>query len=247
MHNYQTIKIDGTFNIKILPEARGFELSDVEKAEVESIWDRELREKSQYLVNGRILNVVSSESLPWIGEFVEYKFYIAQLRNPHFKERLQIRPMGISGMTTTGGKILIGQRSSEVTLYQNHYETVPSGGVEPTAMKGDFLDLKNQFELELFEETGISSTEIKQVDCFAVVYDPSHDHYQICAEIQVNYSILGNVLKPSWEYTSLKWLSKAELKPFLLEHSQQIVPLTEYMLSARGYIKSYFITETFHS
>ena len=140
-------------------------------------------------------------------------------------------------MTWAGDKVLIGQRSSEVTTYHNFYETVPSGGIAPGALVGDSIDLQSQFVLELFEETGISSTEIKHVECFAVVYDPVNNHYQICAEIQVNYSIIKNPLESTWEYTSLQWIPKSELKAFFSKHREQIVPLSHHMLTYRGYLK----------
>ncbi len=237
MINYQTIKIDDSFCIRVLPESRGFELSDVEKEGIESIWNQELRERSGHLVNGKLLNLVQCDRTPWVGEFIEYKFYLAQLRNPYYKEALNICPLGISGITSAGDKILIGQRSPEVMLYQELYECVPSGGIEPSALKEGCINLKNQFEIELFEETGISTTEIKRVECFAIVYDPEHHHYQLCGEIFVNYSILREPLTPTWEYLSLKWLSKNELKSFVFNHGQEMVPMTEHLLTLRKYIK----------
>lgn len=232
MNDYQTFKIDPSFCVKVT-EPRGFELSDVEKDEIESIWIHELREKGHYLVNGQILNIIQSEGQQWQGEFVDYKFYLAQLRNPYFREVLQIRPMGISGMTWSGDKVLIGQRSEIVATYPHYYETVPSGGVDPGARVGDQIDFTSQFVLELFEETGISSTEIKRVECFAVVYDKVNALYQMCGDIQVNYSIIKNPLEPSWEYKSLQWKPKSDLKAFLAKHQEEIVPLSRYMLAAK--------------
>ena len=79
MNDYQTIKIEPSFCVKVLPESRGFELSDVEKEEIASIWNDQLRDRGHHLVNGQLLNVVSAEGQQWVGEFVDYKFYLAQL------------------------------------------------------------------------------------------------------------------------------------------------------------------------
>lgn len=239
MVNYQTIKISPKFSISVLP-SRGFVLSDHQKTEIESIWRHEQLERSTRLFNGQMFNLIQLENDKLIGEFVDYKYYLAQLRNPSFIELLHIRPVCISGITLAGDKILIGQRSSNVTQYQDYYETVPSGGIDAEINAGslvnEMIDLPRQFQKELWEETGISVTEIKKIEIFSLIYDPNEEMYDLCAEIHVNYSILKESIQPTEEYPKFQWLSKQELKKFINAHPMDIVPLSLHLLKARHFI-----------
>ncbi|MCE5318714.1 MAG: hypothetical protein LLG04_15305 [Parachlamydia sp.] len=49
----------------------------------------------------------------------------------------------------------------------------PPGGIDPHALQGGQIDLKEQFQRELWEETGISVTEVKGIQPFLLVHDPS--------------------------------------------------------------------------
>lgn len=230
MNNYQTFAITPNFIIEVLPVSRGFTLSDHEKNIVENIWNFEHRQFS-HLYNGQILNVVKWDNDKLLGEFIKYKYYIAQLRDPNLQQILDIQTVSISGMTLTGEKILIGQRSDQVTAYKNYYELVPSGGIDPNASHGNQIDLKRQFEIELWEETGISVTEIKGIKPIALVYDTKNKSYEICAEINVNYTILKENLNPSEEYQKLQWFTKRELADFIQKKEKEFVPFSLFLLN----------------
>lgn len=230
--DYQTLKISHPLNLFVIP-SRGFTLSDHQKLEVENVWRHEQAARANKLFNGQIFNLVEITEKQITGEFVPYKFYLAQRRNPALKELLFIRPMCISGITLAGNKILVGQRSKGVTQYPNFYETVPSGGIDDSSVVNDKVDLLRQFENELWEETGISVTEIKKIEIFALVHEPTVDEYEVCGEIQVNYTILRETLAPTEEYVNFQWLTKQELKKHLAAHADEYVPLTAQLLKIR--------------
>lgn len=236
MNNYQTINLPRDFYIQVLPYARGFTLSDHEKMLVENIWRHEERACSAKLHNGQILNVVSVESDHLIGEFIEYKYYLAQLRDPNFEEVLKIRTLAVSGITTTVDKVLIGQRAQDVSAYGNWYELVPSGGIDPRSHVDDRIHVARQFEMELWEESGISVAEIKGIRPLALIFDSKNKIYELCAELSVNYSILKEPLRPSEEYQKLEWVSKREIKEFVAKHEGQLVPFSFYLLQLAGLI-----------
>jgi len=233
MNNYQTIEMRPDFYIEVLPHARGFTLSDHEKRLVDNLWNDEEAERTSHLHNGQILNVVSVEPNKLVGEFIEYKYYIAQLRDPNFEEVLKIKTLAISGITTIADKILVGQRSSHVTAYKNYYELVPSGGIDPGSQVGNRINIARQFEIELWEETGISVTEIKSIRPKALIYDKENKTYEICAEINVNYTILKEPLAASEEYPKLQWISKRDIQDFVSKHESEFVPFSLYLLQLR--------------
>jgi|LakMenEpi03Aug12_release.lakeMendotaPanAssembly.Ray.scaffolds.fasta_scaffold28986_11 hypothetical protein len=229
MNDYQTFAYSPNLTIEVLPHARGFSLSDHEKLLIENIWRHEENLASS-LHNGQIFNVISLEGDKIIGEFVEYKYYLAQQRDTNFEPALQIKTLSISGITTTVDKILVGQRSATVTTYQNYYELVPSGGIDPRAQQGNQINIKRQFELELWEESGISVTEIKSIKPVAIFYDLKNKIYEACAELNINYTILKESLHPSDEYQKLEWISKREIQGFVQKHSHEFVPFSIYLL-----------------
>ncbi|MCE5318710.1 MAG: NUDIX domain-containing protein [Parachlamydia sp.] len=230
--DYQTFKLTPQFRIEVAESPRGFTLSDYEKARVEMLWLEEVAAHPSTTFNGQILNFLSLEGERLLGEFVDYKFYLAQLRDPQLQPSLQITPVTISGLTFSGNKVLFGRRSQEVTQYRGLYEAVPSGGIDPHALQGGQIDLKEQFQRELWEETGISVTEVKGIQPFLLVYDPSTHMYEICAVIEVNYPVVSEERKPTAEYQEFIWVSKSEMKSFTAKHSAEFVPFSLYLLKA---------------
>jgi len=230
MNNYQTIEINSNFVIKVRPYARGFELSDHEKILIENIWRYEESHHPK-LFNGQFLNVISVDAQKMEGEFVDYKYYIAQLRDPSFRQVLDIKPLSVSGITSSGNKILVGQRSKHVTECPEFYELVPSGGFDPTSVRDGHIDILKQFQTELWEESGISASEVKDFNLLKLVYDPDNRNYEICAKLHINYTILREELQPSEEYAKLMWISKEEMGNFINKNKSQFVPFSLYLLS----------------
>ncbi len=165
-----------------------------------------------------------------IAEFVDYKYFLAQLRDPNFEPVLELRTVAVSGITTVIDKVLMGKRTETVLNYPSCYELVPSGGIDPGSMVDNKIDLSKQFEVELFEETGISATEVKEIRPLALIYDESKKMYDICAEIIVNYSVLKEFLDPSDEYEDLAWVAKQEVPRVMKRHKNQFVPLSLFLL-----------------
>lgn len=229
--NYQTIKISPKISLKSIPP-RGFLLSDYQKTEIDTIWRQEQGVRSTKLFNGRMFNLIELKDEEIVGEFIEYKYYLAQLRNPSYVEVLRILPVCISGITMAGDKVLIGQRSDKVMQYPEYYETVPSGGIDDSTQTHESINLTRQFEKELWEETKISVTEIKKIELFSLIFDPDNNLYELCAQIQVNYSCLKEPIESNEEYTKFQWLNKHELKS-LIQISNNFVPLSLSLLKSK--------------
>ena len=233
MPDYQTIRLTPDFTIKAIPFARGFSLSDFEKKLVDRIWIEAQNETAARFYNGQILNFISLEENVLLGEFIDYKFYLAQLRDESLVHSLNIQPIAISGITTTANKVLVGQRSDHVTLYKNFYELVPSGTIDPECLDGDRVDFKKQFEKEVWEESAISVTDMRETNPFALIYDSNRKAYEICAEISVNYLVAKDNLSPSEEYQQLEWVPKTEIHKFAKKHRDIFVPFSLYLLELR--------------
>ena len=227
--DYQTFPISADFTIHALPIARGFTLSDYDKERVELLWSQQTR-AHPYTFNGEIFNVISMDKEKITGEFIEYKFYLAQRLDANLKELLNIRSLAVSGIAQTVDRVLIGKRSSQVATCPGKYEFVPSGGVDPHSLQSDGkINVYRQFELELFEEAAISVTEIKEIRLRNLVWDESLSTFELCADLFINYRILKEELKPNSEYESLNWLPKRDLKDFIEKNEEEFVPLTLFL------------------
>src|SRR5262249_31068369 len=130
-------------------------LSDVEQAAINTLWNEAQKQFGGRLFNGQLYSFVSLKNGVLTGNFVDYKFYIAQLRNPKFKTLFNISPVAISCICCCQNKILIGKRSAFVTEYPNCYELSPSGGIDPSAAINGKIDLIKQTLVELEEEAAI--------------------------------------------------------------------------------------------
>lgn len=238
MSPFQIHKLNPNFYIEVTPYARGFTLSDHEKILIENIWNHEISNQNERLFNGQILNVVSFTEEKMVAEFVDYKFYLAQLRDPNFEPVLGIRTVCVSGITTIVDKVLMGRRSPTVSNFPKFYELVPSGGIDPGSLVTNKIDITKQFEVELWEETGISVTEVKDIRPLGLVYDEDQKTYDFCAEIVVNYSALKEFLDPSDEYEDLAWIPKHDIEKIIRRHKKEIVPLSLLLLQMMGFVET---------
>jgi len=231
MDNFESIPWPKNGRIEVLSEARGFELSDNYKRMVDQIW---YENRSGHLFNGQILNYISFENGVLLGEFVEYRFYYVQMKEQALRDFLQIRPVAISGVTTTANKVLVGKRSEKVTEYKHFYEVVPSGGIDSEGVVDNKIDLYKQFEKELWEESGLSSTDIREIVPFAFVYDKARNSFEICAEVHVNFLAASEDLRETDEYEKLGWVPKSDLAAFKKKHAHECVPLTLFLLQQKN-------------
>lgn len=126
-------------------------------AEVESLWQEAKAERGDGLFNGGILSLDGIEDGCLKCSATEYKFFLAQRRKPSLFSLLKIRCLAVSGLLQCHDGLVLGQRSLATTQDAGCWEFVPSGGIEPSAVKNgtDNIDFISQLRAELFEETGI--------------------------------------------------------------------------------------------
>lgn len=227
MAKYENYPIDDSYKIEILPHEFNLNLSSKEQELVETTWKLE-KTKRPNIFNGPILNVLEFDRKRVIGFYVEYKYLIAQFRNPELKKNLNIHPVCISGVTFSGNKILFGKRSWNVTQSVNAFELVPSGGVDTHGLKEGEVEILKQFQQELEEEAGLK--EIQSCRCFELVYSPDDSLFDICAEIQLKRSASKQLPKQNSEYSEFVWVDKSELSQFCNNPARTFVPLSLWML-----------------
>lgn len=241
MEIYRTIRISPFFSIFVDLASREYDLSDQVKSMIEDIWAREYEIRKGQLYNGKLLSFVALENERVLGRFVDYKYYLVQTKEPSLKAVLRIEPISISGICTAKNKVLVGQRSDSVTQYPGLFELVPSGGIEPSSLIVDRVDLTKQFYNELLDEAGIGKKLVKKITPFAFVHDLRKESYEICANIHLAHEALNASEPPPAEYSKLLWMTKDQLQQFISENEDKFVPFSRYLIELQEEYKHHEI------
>jgi len=207
---------------------------------ISDLWEEE-KESNGSLFNGQIFSLYQREGAKLSGWFVEYRWWIAQRRDPTLFEKLQISPLAVSGLLRLGEGIVFGSRSLDMIQDPGFWELPPSGGIGYECRRpNNTIAPEHQIAIELEEELHISSDFIQSLVPFALVEDKTNNVYDIGFEIFLD--ITPEVLKFQFEqsnnseYTDLRLISIKELAPFIKEEKNKISPVTVELLKLRELI-----------
>lgn len=139
-----------------------------------------------------------------------------------------ICPIAVSGITKYQSTLLVGKRD-RVKTFSGCWELAPSGGIDPSSLRGGLIDFRWQLLKELEEETGIGSKDVDKVNPLVLVYDTEAPLIDICLEIIVT----TDKLRTNREYSDLFWVPSDEIDQI----KGDWVPLSKSLLT-RFYSKS---------
>jgi len=221
-------EIPSDFTVNVTEEPPQFQLNETEKQLVEEIWRGEHRETK---VEGLFLHLINIHERSVTGSFVPYKYYLAQEKVPTIRDKLQLCPVALSGVTLAGDSLLLGQRSHTVTQFPLYWEFAPSGGIDDRFVEKNRVDYRRQIMQELEEETGIDRQYINEVAPKWLYLDRDAPIVDICLEIHINKEGKNPFKKPTAEYLALEWVDRAKLTEFFHLHQDQFVPTTIDLIS----------------
>lgn len=230
--NYQTYQISSDFCVKVRDSRDKIKLSDYDETLVDQIWSEAKTRSQNTLFNGKLLRFISFQKTEneAIGAFIEYKYYIAQLKNERLKSVLKIHPIGISCICVCQNMYLFGKRSLTVTDYPGYYELVPSGGIDPKSVQKNVVDVQEQAKRELAEETGIAEQDVKSCVPFLFVVDHQTGIYEVCLKIELKRREREGGVWQSDEYDLIEWKSLEEARSFMEKERRNVVPLTHLLM-----------------
>lgn len=205
-------------------------LTEQQLHRIENIWEKETIRTQGKLFNGRILCVDHFDGESLVGHFVEYKIFLAQARDAAIYQELKLHPLCVSSYTYADQSILWGKRSAHVTEFQNFYELVPAGGIDPSSAIEEEIDVIKQFKIELKEETGIDEKMILNITPSYLIFDSKFHIYEICAKIQLAPSAIHLKAPRDEEYTELLWIEETNLHNFVKQNYLIINPLSLQLL-----------------
>lgn len=233
--DYEAFAISSKFAIHIEPSFSYDDLSDTKRRLIDTIWEKEQKRRNGKLHEGKILSAISFDEASLTGQFVPYKYYLAQLCDPSLKPDLKIVPVSISGVTLIGDEVIVARRAAWVAQYPGRYELAPSGGVRPQEDL-EALDIKQQLLEELTEEVGIAPSQVKGVKYFTLVHDHKEDGIELCAEIRLKTTSL--IISSTKEYPQIMALPCAEVEGFVRQRTEEFVPLSLILLKLKKLISS---------
>lgn len=133
-----------------------------------------------------------------------------------FEHFVKERPLvlAVSGVVVAEGAFLLGKRSKSVTDYRGFWELVPSGSVSEST------DLQEEFQRELFEESGLQAIGIP----FALALDPIHQVVDLFFRVTLDEK---KALTSNEEYTEFRWVHADELEAI------ELIPASRSILKNR--------------
>lgn len=232
--DHEAHDISSKFSIYLKPSVSYLELTDAKRRLINTIWDKEQQRREKKLHEGLILSAISYDTHGLYGQFVPYRYYLAQICDPSLKTDLKIVPVSINGMTYVGENLIVAKRACWVTQHPKKYELAPSGGVHPPPPNLHRVDIKGQLLEELIEEIGIVHNEVKSIKYFSLIRDRKEDLIEICAEIRLKSPTV--TLASSSEYPQIMTIPCQELEAFIKNHHEEFVPLSLTLLKVKKII-----------
>ena len=185
-------------------------LNDQDEIKVTRIWENALEYKS--LHDGQVLYYLSHSSSK---ENVNVKAFWAPYR--YFYSRLQDRslgtkfvPLAVSGICKSGDELILIAKRTNVTEYESQIELVPSGGINPSAQEGHFVNFKGQLIKELTEETSLESNSINSINVLGIIEDLTNNVVDLCCFLDITNNVKLKS-KNSSEYKNLSWVKASNL------------------------------------
>ncbi len=207
--NYQTLFKGEKLAVEIVPLPDNLRLSDDEKNQVETVWKNAIQENPT-LFNGNILHFLEIKNNTLVGCFIEYKNFLASFRGV----KLKYRCVCLSGITTFENKLLIAERSPQVSQYPHYWELIPAGGFDDSSDNWE-----DHIYKELEEEAHIPRENVAFLKCHSIIFDHLDNIIEIVAKVELSKPDFS----PSDETTNVKFYdSKDEFLPF--------VPFSHYLI-----------------
>ncbi len=199
---------------------------------VDRVWAAARRE-TPALFNGRVFSadVVTADRI--IGHWTEYRFVLAQIREPALRNRLRIRSLAVSGLLHTPDGIVLGRRSRGSVYQPGLWQCAPAGSVEQRDAVGA-VDLAAQLAAELHEELGIEPAECEVGDALGAVEHPSSGivdvGFIVTTEIDADTVRSRHRDRGNGEYETLDILTTDRLDASLRSGDRTFAPATRALL-----------------
>lgn len=227
--------LSSSFSVYLEP-SRTFSEASLQR--VDELWQKALLERP-FLRNGQLFSVHRIEGESFYGSFVEYKYWMAQRREPRLYEDLRIEPLAVTGVLRVGDELVFARRGSNVVQDAGLWELGPSGGVDNTCrVENSRLQVEDQLLTELHEELGLGHSQIEQIVPLGVALDLENHVRDLVFELRVAlnaqqvHDAFKSVQEP--EYTDLRFVPLKDMALFVDQNNSSLAPIAIEILNLRG-------------
>lgn len=229
--NYYFHPLDPNFEIHVNPSL-DLILSDDLNQLIDACWESECKKRGQLLFNGTLFSATSHSSKSMQGHFIPYKIYVAWTRLAEVRPRLDVHPVGLTGITRSGSSLLLGRRTLQMAHYPGLYECAPAGGVDATFVKDSKIEYAELLLHELEEETPLSRADVIKLTPKAICERRGEDYsgFELLLDVALDKKCVSQSLSSTKEYQQLLWLDPEQLTKFFLEKADELVPTTRRII-----------------
>lgn len=160
---------------------------------VDKIWDDHFQASQGKAFNGQVFCVDQFDGQLITGDFIEYKYLIAQLATPDLFQHLQITSLAVTGLLHWHSKVLLGFRNKNVAQNKHQWELAPAGGVDQCALLPDgTIDLAKALNEEALEEIGFNLNECPEKPTpKLIIHDQTEHVVDIVLFLELNFDQYG--------------------------------------------------------
>ena len=197
-------------------------LSQKVKDSLEELWEKETQ-KNSFLFDGEIYCFGHYADSTLFCTLSNYKYWYGQRKMTLADKGQCIKPLAVTGITSSRDRILLGRRSHQVTQDKGLYDLLPSGGLS----KESGGDYKKQLCNEFVEELKSDTTCIDKISPLFLLEDLTDQVVDIVSNIKINGQ-LDQFDHSSDEYTELIEL---RLNSLALDHiKSDMSPASHFIL-----------------
>lgn len=197
-------------------------------------------EQQQELHQGQLFNAsllcLPSFDQPHQAFEMEYKNYIYLRDVIHPKTPLALCGLGVSGVLHRENWFVLARRSSQVSLFKDHWEFGCSGhlSAECYDQKLQKFSLMKQVRQEASEELGLQHDGFELEAVLGLCQHRGFQHADFFMLLSLKASIeqLMKQFKDfsNSEYSEVRMISRYRFQEFLAEHQSEMVPLAAYWM-----------------
>jgi len=201
------------------------------RARIDAVWDAEKAARGDRLFDGPVFHLAHATPERLTLWPRSYRHYLASRRDPALAAALALRFVGVTGLVTCEGHVVLGRRADYLAADPGLWEPAPSGGLHRPDPAGVLLE-------ELREELGLEPEMVEAPEAFALATDAATGIVDVCFRVPARVSLATLLERQRThgtdEYAEVRGVPLAALPAFVAEHAGRTIESLPAMLRAAG-------------
>lgn len=183
MTDVRFVAIASGFEVVLAREP--LELRPEQREAVERVWSAEGERLGAPPADPQVLLHVRSDRRRLVGRLAPWSVCLAARRAPEVFAGWAPLPVGVSGLVTLAGRVLLGRRAARASAWPGRWELVPSGPLDGRAAAHGRVDFVAQLLRELGEQTPLPPPPRAAAHAFALAFDEARGTCDVCVSLRL--------------------------------------------------------------